>query len=250
MEFEGLKRLVADMLFDKGAVLDRRRSFQGRPVKEGERPDGLGFRLKLHEKQPQAPPAPYYFNFRTADNPNPGPLDAQDMLFIGIVMCLRAIDAGLQYDAVAGIPYAGDPIADAFAHSVHALKHKQVPVLRLVKEETAEGRRVVGVREYLLSVTGSSRVLPIDDLCTKANSKLEAIDVLWASNHQVTDVLVLVDQGRGGAEELLRRGYRLHAVFTSRWLFQYYQATGAILRGALEEILAYLNSDGRPKPAW
>ena len=51
----------ARMLFALGAFQDRRASPQGR-----------GFRLKLHERNPSAPLSPFYFSLRAADNPKAG----------------------------------------------------------------------------------------------------------------------------------------------------------------------------------
>lgn len=44
------------------------------------------FKLKLHEKNPDAPLSPIFFNFRTPDNPKPGPLTDEVLDLVGKVV--------------------------------------------------------------------------------------------------------------------------------------------------------------------
>jgi hypothetical protein len=53
-------KLIKDMMFNSGAM-------EFKPKK-----------LKHHEKDPGAPPSPYFFNIRTPDNPKPGQLMPED----------------------------------------------------------------------------------------------------------------------------------------------------------------------------
>jgi len=46
-------------------------------------------KLKLHEKNPDAPLSPFYINLRDRNNPKPGPLDQDD--YDLIAHCLLAI---------------------------------------------------------------------------------------------------------------------------------------------------------------
>ncbi len=87
-------RLLADALFEVGAV------------KFGD------FRIKLHEKHPDAPLSPYFFNLRTPDNPKPGPLGRDQLIQIGSAFFLDLIlGRNLPHDVICGIPNAGDPLA-------------------------------------------------------------------------------------------------------------------------------------------
>jgi len=53
--------------------------------------------------------------------------------------------------------------------------------------------------------------LVVDDLITRGDSKLEAIAPLEEAGLSVHDVVVLIDREQGGADDLSRRGYKLHA---------------------------------------
>lgn len=239
MEIEGLKRIVADLLFDRGAILDKRHSLSGRPVQYGEWPDGKGFRLKLHEKSPDAPLSPFYINLRTPDNPKPGSLTNDDIFLIGQLLFRIALGHRLYYDFVASIPHAGDPIAEAFSKSAEVARRRIVPVLRLIKEESGASRRISRVQSDIVTASGMHVIL-VDDLCTMVDTKLEAIRVLESAGLIVTDVVVLIDREQGGAKGLLNAGYRLHAVFTVSDLFSYYHRLGVVSQELYDEIVEYL----------
>jgi len=57
-------------------------------------------------------------------------------------------------------------------------------------------------------------VLLVDDVISRADSKLEAAALLEAVQLEVRDMLVVVDRQMGGAQMLEERGYRLHALLT------------------------------------
>lgn len=83
-------------------------------------------------------------------------------------------------------------------------------------------------------------MLVIDDLITRANTKLEGIRVLECAGLVVRDVLVIIDRQQGGAQQLSKAGYRLHALFTITELVQYYTALGYISPELQRDIIAYL----------
>ena len=241
MEIAGLKRLVADLLFERGAVLDKSQSLDGRPTRVGERSDDKGFRLKLHEKNPNAPLSPFYINLRTPQNPKPGPLTDDDIFLIGQLMFRNAVERHLFYDFIAGVPYAGNPIAKAFQKAAEVSRRCLVPVLQLIKEESADTRSIVSLHPFIKPVP-DMQVILVDDICTRAGTKLEAVKVLESAGLIVKDILVLVDRQQGGAMELLRAGYRLHDIFTVRDLFAYYNRRRVVSREVCDEINDYLDS--------
>ena len=212
---------VAKMLFDVGAV------------KFG------AFKLKLHEKQPDAPLSPIFLNLRTPDNPKPGPLRAHHVDMIGEVLYSRHCEAHMSFDHVAGVPRAGEPFAKAF---LKVLANRNCGLLRLTKSEDATRRMVSGILEG--TYAPGDTVLLMDDLITKADSKLEAIAVLEGAGLVVKDVLVLVDREQGGGKELAEAGYRLHSVFTLTTLLHYYVSQKSITADKRSEVLAYLVSNG------
>jgi orotate phosphoribosyltransferase len=87
--------------------------------------------------------------------------------------------------------------------------------------------------------TPGQSALVIDDLVTRAESKLEAIRVLEANGLRVRDVAVLVDREQGGAQELAAAGYQLHAAVTLSQLLDHWRATGGIDEATYERVRAY-----------
>jgi len=194
------------------------------------------FRLKLHEKNPDAPLSPVYLNLRTADNPKPGPLTSEIIGMIAILMA--ALTRELKYRLVCGVPNAGDP----FAEMLYGLNQDKLSgLMRLEKSVKQEKRFVSGIKQggYTLEET----VLLVDDLITKADSKFEAIQVLESAGLRVYNVVVLVDREQGGKEEMESRGYRLHAVFTLRELVDFYADQRLIEGSKRDEVLAYLREN-------
>jgi uridine monophosphate synthetase len=105
---------------------------------------------------------------------------------------------------IAGIPYAGLPLA------VAASLAGTIPLIYARREEKTYGtkRRIEGTFEP------RERVVVIDDIITDGASKLEAIEPLEAAGLVVRDLVVLVDREQGGRERLAARGYALHALLT------------------------------------
>jgi uridine monophosphate synthetase len=107
-------------------------------------------------------------------------------------------------DRIAGIPYAGLPLA------VAASLAGGIPLVYPRREEKGYGmrRRIEG------QFAAGERVVVVDDIVTDGASKLEAIAPLEAAGLVVRDLVVLIDREQGGAERLAARGYALHAVLT------------------------------------
>lgn len=220
-----LKKSLALLLHDVGAFKDKTRS-----------PEGKGYKLKLHEKKPDAPLSPFYIMLRTPDNPKPGPLTPSVVRAVGQQLYEYTESIGLQYDCVAGIPNAGDPIADAFYVSIP--QEKGVRLIRLGKVTGEDGRRIEGI------VGGKykpgDRVLLIDDLVTQADTKKEAASVVEEAGLKVAAILVLVDREQGGARDLKKAGYNFQCVFTISELLDIYLQTGRMSREVYKEIKNYL----------
>lgn len=199
----GTLEQVADALFDLGAI------------KFG------AFRLKLHEKNPDAPLSPIYVNLRL--------LRSYPDAMKGVVGIFRDMSQGLQFDCYADVPTAATPIVAVLSYLT------QVPMITPWKAKThgAPGTIDGAFRE------GQAALL-VDDLVTKAGSKLEAIQVLERNGLRVQDVMVLVDREQGGREQLKEDGYRLHSAFRLSTLLRWYLNTGKISQGRYEEVMAYL----------
>jgi uridine monophosphate synthetase len=145
---------------------------------------------------------------------------------------------GLHFDCVVGLPHAGDPFAKAFPPG-HPFSDQFFPKLRLHKEE-GEKRRIVGPPEG--DYQPGQTVLVVDDLITKANTKLEGIAVLETAGLRVRDVLVIVDRQQGGTQELRERGYRLHSLLPLVDLLETLARYKKILPELQSEILRYIGN--------
>lgn len=230
MTLTSAEKSLALGIFDVGAFQDKRQS-----------PDGVGFKLKLHEKQPNAPLSPFYLNLRTPDNPKPGPLTPELVTQIGEVLYSLAYKRGLTFTCVAGLPNAGDPLALAVAEAYSQKYGSATCVIKLKKESTKGQRQITEVVGSTFGRVGD-HVLVIDDLITKADTKLEGIAALEQANLKVRDVVVLLDRQQGGSKQLADRGYRLHALFTIEVLLRCYLDEGRITLTLHEEITKYLQA--------
>lgn len=192
------------------------------------------FKLKMHEKHPEAPLSPIYLNLRTPDNKD-GPL--QTVHVNAITHCMRCVseNAKLSYSVVAGVPYAGDPFATAF------VQRSECGLIRLDKTRNGDKRCISEV--HLGAWEAGSTVLVIDDLITQADSKIECIRALEQGGLHVKDVLVLVDREQGGREQLAKLGYTLHSVFTLTELLEFYVTEGKISPEKRDEVLTYVREN-------
>lgn len=121
---------------------------------------------------------------------------------IGRAMAAEAKRCG--GDRIAGIPYAGLPLA------VAASLAGGMPLIYPRRQEKGYGtnRRIEGL------FRAGERVVLIDDIVTDGASKLEAIQPLEEAGLVVKDLVILIDREQGGRELLAARGYRLHSVLT------------------------------------
>jgi len=186
------------------------------------------FRLKLHEKHPEAPLSPIYVTLRL---PPDGPLTDEDIEDIGQAIYIIVQRSAVEFDLVGGIPRAGEPIAKV----VSRLSGK--PLLKLVKKIEEDRRKIDSVEgEYPVGL----RVLIIDDLITQADTKKEAIGVVEGAKLVVAAIAVLIDRQQGGTEELEKMGYKLLAVFPLDVLLNYYVTVGNISQAKRDEVMAYV----------
>lgn len=194
------------------------------------------FVLKLHEKRPEAPLSPYYINLR----------NLPDRLLTLVAGSIAASTNPLleegSLDFCAGIPSAGDPIAEKY------LTCTGIPLRQVFgKAESSSGRKIVPALEALgkhneLWKDKWNRLLLIDDLVTEAGTKLEAISVAEELGYRVAGIAVLVDRQQGGKEQLEAKGYRVFAPLPISKVFQYYYTEGRINQRLYQNSMDYLNT--------
>jgi uridine monophosphate synthetase len=180
------------------------------------------FRLKLHEKQPDAPLSPIYIDLRILQS-YPDALDAAVAALAELIQ-LR----GLTCSCYAGIPLAATPLVTLLSHQT------RVPMI------TPREAKTHGTSETVNGVfTPGDTALVIDDVVSRADSKLEAIRVLEDNGLVVRDVVVLVDREQGGSAELAAAGYRLHAVAQLSQLLEFWHRANALDQATYQRILDY-----------
>jgi len=188
------------------------------------------FKLKLHEKNPNAPLSPIYISLRKPEIG--GPLINEDIEAIGQELYTTVKKKKILFDLVAGIPRAGEPLAKV----VSRLSGR--PLLKLGKKIEGDTRNINSILsgEY----QAGQLVLIIDDLITQADTKKEAIGVCEEAGLIVVGVAVLIDREQGGSEELKEAGYDLYAVFALSVLLDYYVSVNRISQARRDEVMDYI----------
>jgi uridine monophosphate synthetase len=137
---------------------------------------------------------------------------------------------GLEFQRVAGIPYAALPIATAIA------LHMDRPLIYPRREAKEYGTRAAIEGDY----KGGERVVVIDDLATTGETKIETIQKLESAGLLVRDVVVLIDREQGATDTLAKAGYHMHAVVTLSTLLEAWRKSGAITGAQYIEVKEYL----------
>ncbi len=137
---------------------------------------------------------------------------------------------GLQYDRIAGIPYAALPIATAASLELNK------PLIYPRREVKEYGTKAAIEGEYNADET----VVVLDDLTTTGETKFEAIEKLTSAGLRVRDIVVLIDRGQGAKELLSRAGFALHAVTTLPDLLDIWRASNAITQEQYDAVKKFL----------
>jgi orotate phosphoribosyltransferase len=198
------RRVLASGLFDIGAV------------KFGE------FRLKLHEKNPDAPLSPIYIDLRILRS-FPDVLDAAVDVYSEMIK-------GLEFDLLADVPTAATPIVALLSHQT------RVPMIspRHDVKSHGTGRTIDGVYKE-----GQTALL-IDDLITRADSKIESARVLTENGLRVKDIAVLIDREQGGAQAVGEIGITCHVAFGLKELLGVFLEDNKISTEQYERTVRYL----------
>lgn len=153
-----------------------------------------------------------------------------------VAQAMLIVATALAYDCLAGLPYAGLPLAVAMS------LESGRPLVYPRKETKAYGtkRQVEGVFQP------GDRALVIDDVITTGGAKIEALVPLRDAGLVIGDILVVVDREQSGAEVVAAAGLRLHSVLKIRELLDFLCAAGAIGADELKRVQTYLAA---PRPS-
>ncbi len=128
--------------------------------------------------------------------------------------------APLKFQRIAGIPYAGLPIATAVSLAGN------LPMIYARKEAKDYGtKRVIEGR-----FEPGETVVLIDDVITDGASKFEAAEPLIQAGLAVRNFAIFLDREQGGSERLREKGYVLHSALR------------------ISAVLAHLHEAGRLSP--
>lgn len=181
------------------------------------------FRLKLHEKNLDAPLSPIYIDLRVVRS-FPDVMDSTITIY-------KELTSRLEFDLYADVPTAATPIVAVLSHET------RIPMISPRRDERKHGigRRIDG------SFHEGQVVLLIDDLITRADSKIEVISVLEENRLKVKDVVVLIDREQGGTQELQKRGYASISAFKLKELLNFYLEAEKISHSEYERTVTYLD---------
>ncbi len=147
---------------------------------------------------------------------------------VGRALARRARD--LEFDRIAGLPYAGLPIAVAMSLVA------ELPIVYPRKEAKDYGTKKAVEGEFEAGETA----LIVDDVITSGGAKVEAVEVLRGAGLVVRDVLVVVDRTARGSDALEAAGLRLHSVIRVEPLMASLREQGVIGDSEYERVLAFL----------
>jgi len=179
------------------------------------------FKLKLHETKPLAPLSPIYIDLRLLRR-TPKAKAASIKVYEELVKPLK-------FDLIADIPTAATPLASSLSDK---LKVGMITP-RADKKTHGSGAKVDG----MLKNDKGKLVVLIDDLVTRADSKLEAAKILRDSGIKVKDVVVLIDREQGGAKEMAKNKLRLHSAFSMQQMLDFYLKVKKISKKEYDDIM-------------
>jgi uridine monophosphate synthetase len=167
--------------------------------------------------------SPFYIDLRV--------LAAYPRLLRSTARAMSNITKTLKFDRIAGIPYAGLPLAVIISQEL------DVPLIYPRKEAKNYGsvRRIEGI--YSVGET----IVVVDDVITDGQSKMEAIEPLKEAGLMVKDIVILIDRQQGGVSRMAEKGYSLTSVTTMSEVLTILKKLGAISDTEFEESLDHIH---------
>lgn len=134
---------------------------------------------------------------------------------------------------LAGVPEAATPLAAAVGYKLERV--------------LVQPRKVVKDHGTKSSVEGDfqsgDKVILLDDLITKGDSKIEAIKQVEDAGLVVDKLIVLVDREQGGIAMIHDAGYKVEAAFTISELMSTLLGLGKIDQAQYDEIISFVKNN-------
>ena len=148
-------------------------------------------------------------------------LDPAGACLVGEVMYPLIFDyakeRGLKLDAVGGLTMGADPLALAIGiESVRSGRGPSLQVFSVRKSAKAHGQTKLIEGNF----KPGYRVVVLDDVITRGESTLKAIEAVEQSQGHVDFVVALVDREEGGRQKIVERGYPVLSVFGRKEVFE------------------------------
>jgi orotate phosphoribosyltransferase len=122
----------------------------------------------------------------------------------------KAAALGVEVDAVGGLTMGADPIAIAVGmYSFHVKDSRpwEAFIVRKTAKEHGQARLIEG------NFHKGDTVVVLDDVVTRGDSTISAINAVEAAGGKVAFVAVLVDRQEGGRQKIEALGHRVVAAF-------------------------------------
>lgn len=129
----------------------------------------------------------------------------------------EAARAGLKVNAVGGLTMGADPIALSIA-LFSFLSIETPPLQAFVVRKAAKGHGQTKLIEG--NFKRGDSVVVIEDVVTRGDSAIQAVNAVVNEGGTVAFVAVLVDRQEGGREKIEEKGYRVVSVFERDELLQ------------------------------
>ena len=123
----------------------------------------------------------------------------------------------INYDLIVGAPYGGLPLSYYLASALKS------PCLTLRKDGAKKVGTMATSSELLGVYKKGDKVLIIEDAISSANTVIEFALRIRNYGLLVSDVLAIVDVGRGGEENLKNQNICLHSLFKWKNLYKCYK---------------------------
>lgn len=136
-------------------------------------------------------------------------------------------------DLIAGVPEAATPLAAAIGYK---LGRKLVQPRKVVKDHGTKSSIEGDFNE-------GDNVILVDDLITKGDSKIDAIEQIESAGLKLRKFIVLVDREQGGMKMVQDSGHSIEAAFTITELMDTLLGLNKITKDQHSQILEFVKSN-------